>query len=434
MSSKLSSNPLSRSTWNCFAKIETNPDISGIGVIIGFVGTGGLIILLLTVHYLFAYDPTLDLFRTLDQPNAKASRPNAIDVAFLGWFRGSLKHFGFRWFSAVTHLGALTYLRNYHINRKKQRIWRLALMILVLVMLIAAMIIGVPIKSGLFYVSGGIPAICHLFDSGVKNRNINGIDPEVALSTSFSVLIMTMGFVFRVLKMGRQTSERFQRLRIRYREKVIKVIKLDRHQSNIFVGSWGYMTLVAKPLTACWLYGRTYLNFFNSMFGEILWLTFTASWGLIQLLPLRDLAGESTDLRSSASEDIPDNNATDSQDTWGFGQLVAVILFASPIIFIAEAFCNIGSKESSPLDSNPATICAAPSPAGSRHNFSIAPEDTLTEFGTRRAGEIKELVRSLQPSSHMESASFWALPHRDISPDSSHLLDGLRTGAEDQEV
>ncbi|KXH38450.1 hypothetical protein CNYM01_09586 [Colletotrichum nymphaeae SA-01] len=87
---------LSRSTWNCSAEMTANPDVSGIGVIVGFVGTGGLIILLLTVHYLFAYDPTLDPFRTLQQTHTKTSRPNAIDVAFLGWFREHMTHFGFK--------------------------------------------------------------------------------------------------------------------------------------------------------------------------------------------------------------------------------------------------------------------------------------------------------------------------------------------------
>lgn len=169
-----------------------------------------------------------------------------------------------RWFSAVTHLGALTYLRNYYINRKNQCIWRLALMTVVLVMLIAVMIIGVPIRADLE--QGHTPAICVL--SHRSEKNVDNL-PEIALSTSISVLMMALGFAFRVLKMGRCTSDRFQRFRDKYRTKVINIVKLDRKPSQIWTGPWVHMTFVAKPLSACWLCGRTYLEFFNSIFGEV---------------------------------------------------------------------------------------------------------------------------------------------------------------------
>lgn len=167
-----------------------------------------------------------------------------------------------RWFSAVTHLGALTYLRNYYINRANQCIWRLALMTVVLVMLIAVMIIGVPIRADLE--EGHTPAICVLSDRS-ESYNL----PEIALSTSISVLMMALGFAFRVLKMGRCTSDRFQRFRDKYRTKVINIVKLDRKPSQICTGPWVHMKFVAKPLSACWLCGRTYLEFYNSIFGEV---------------------------------------------------------------------------------------------------------------------------------------------------------------------
>ncbi|KAK1544105.1 hypothetical protein CPAR01_04738 [Colletotrichum paranaense] len=388
---------LPRSTWNCSAEITANPDVSGIGVIVGFVGTGGLIILLLTVHYLFAYDPTLDPFRTLKQTNAKTSRPNSIDVAFLGWFRGHMTHFGFQWFSAVTHLGALTYLRNYYINRANQCIWRLALMTVVLVMLIAVMIIGVPIRADLE--QGHAPAICVL--SHRREKYVDNL-PEVALSTSISVLMMALGFAFRVLKMGRCTSDRFQIFRDKYRTKVINIVKLDRKPPQICTGPWVHMTFVAKPLSACWLCGRTYLEFFNSIFGELFWLTFMASWGLTHLIYFRTIAGREA---IWAIEPIQDGDATSIQDAWGFGQVTAVILFASPIIFIVEAFCSIGSQEPSSLHQDAATSFLQSSPGGSRRVTTGLPEDTMTRSGSLETEQVKELARSLQPKSHMELAS-----------------------------
>ncbi|KAF6835947.1 hypothetical protein CPLU01_04050 [Colletotrichum plurivorum] len=76
-----------------------NPDVSGIGVMIGFLGTGCLTVLLLILHYIFFYEPEFNPFRKPDDSWRYAKRPNVIDIAVLNRVRWafSLLGFSFSW-------------------------------------------------------------------------------------------------------------------------------------------------------------------------------------------------------------------------------------------------------------------------------------------------------------------------------------------------
>ncbi|KAI0602484.1 hypothetical protein F4775DRAFT_537449 [Biscogniauxia sp. FL1348] len=88
-----------RDCWDLVDPPELKPygDISGIGVVIGFMGTGYLVVVLLISNYLLAHDPAKDPFHNrqaqansaIDQNDVDSSwwRPNPIDVLFLGWVR-----------------------------------------------------------------------------------------------------------------------------------------------------------------------------------------------------------------------------------------------------------------------------------------------------------------------------------------------------------
>ncbi|KAI8158454.1 hypothetical protein K4K49_001605 [Colletotrichum sp. SAR 10_70] len=69
----------------------SDPDISGIGVMVGFLGTGCLMVAMLFCHYILVYDPELDPLRKTDEPEMWARRPNAVDVAILKRLRKCLE-------------------------------------------------------------------------------------------------------------------------------------------------------------------------------------------------------------------------------------------------------------------------------------------------------------------------------------------------------
>ncbi|KAF4480975.1 hypothetical protein CGGC5_v010687 [Colletotrichum fructicola Nara gc5] len=174
------------------AELEANPEIGGIGVLIGFVGTAYFVVLLVIIRFLFAFDPHKNPFESrsahcLDDHKWK---PNHVDeVAVRGcqwlrrrrWFRNPqswegvlekavlemcdiqlLTGFGILlsgyinlfidtisayhwyiivylvWFSNLTHVACMTVLRGHLHRHPTQRRWRLSLMFVLWVGLLVA--------------------------------------------------------------------------------------------------------------------------------------------------------------------------------------------------------------------------------------------------------------------------------------------------------
>ncbi|KAF6818516.1 hypothetical protein CPLU01_13304 [Colletotrichum plurivorum] len=71
--------------------LEANPDIGGIGVLIGFVGTAWLVVALVAVRYILYFDPEVDPFhddrKDEDGSHKREWRPNHTDVRTVGRFR-----------------------------------------------------------------------------------------------------------------------------------------------------------------------------------------------------------------------------------------------------------------------------------------------------------------------------------------------------------
>ncbi|OQE17691.1 hypothetical protein PENFLA_c023G07742 [Penicillium flavigenum] len=164
--------------------IDQDDDITGIGVLIGYTVTAGMVVVTILFYYLLSYQPCLDPFRDghIDPLLAVQPRPNPIDELMLRGPRRLLtKIFGtnssglsiharfedslvkcvlsmsdiqiftgisimisgaaqlkcgiscyqwlavvyLAWFSSLTHLSCLTILRNYLHNRPSERTWRL---------------------------------------------------------------------------------------------------------------------------------------------------------------------------------------------------------------------------------------------------------------------------------------------------------------------
>ncbi|TQV90780.1 Glycosyl transferase, family 25 [Cordyceps javanica] len=169
--------------------VSPNADISGIGVVTGYVAAAGLAIVIIVVSFLFAFDPAEDPFqnrtRVQSPTRASAFRPNPVDVVVLGSFRRRVLEPRFKdaalkcvlamsdlqiltgysilisgylqlycglsayhwqmlvylaWFSSLTHLSCLTFLRSYLYHRRVERTWRLIAMGLLVAMLVFALI------------------------------------------------------------------------------------------------------------------------------------------------------------------------------------------------------------------------------------------------------------------------------------------------------
>ncbi|KAF6805057.1 hypothetical protein CSOJ01_09763 [Colletotrichum sojae] len=231
------------------------------------------------------------------------------------------------WFSAVTHLAALTHLRNLYANHFNMCVWRLVLVFCVVAMLLAAMVIGVPAKGTLLNPAGHSSiqshyAICY-WDSESELTS----KPETIFSgieTSLSAWFLVFGFASRVLKMNRRVSKWWFSYRKKTRESLRRFASGEGVWLCQALGPKVFGLMIASPLIACRIFGRTYLELFTSLFAEVVWLSVTASWGLTRLMGIR-------------------KNRPDEGDDWTFGQLASVVLFASPLLIVLErpaVFCE----------------------------------------------------------------------------------------------
>ncbi|KAL4915264.1 hypothetical protein BDW62DRAFT_188963 [Aspergillus aurantiobrunneus] len=96
------------------------------------------------------------------------------------------------WFSSLTHLSCLTFLRNYLYNQKPQRQWRLLFMFVLVIMLITAMVStgSYDIEGFSFALPRGGYAIC-LFSTPAFSASL-----EISLSMGILVSLIGLGFVF----------------------------------------------------------------------------------------------------------------------------------------------------------------------------------------------------------------------------------------------
>lgn len=245
------------------------------------------------------------------------------------------------WFSSVTHLSALTFLRNYLYNRLGERLWRLISMSAFLCMLIVALA-----PTGSFdwqglpsdvspVVSPSTYAICHFAVPDCNDLASTSASLSYG-SMVMSILLLVFGFISRVFKL----YEPLFALVSSWRANISKGYRTWLWKFQVWSGpnthpfNWR-KTLVHRPAVSVFLVLRLYLDIYSSMFFEVraplsmificlleniqvYWLLVSIIWGTIQLL----------NTRSSTS------NPSDSE--WTFGQVLAVVLLACPLMAIIE--------------------------------------------------------------------------------------------------
>ncbi|KAF6820673.1 hypothetical protein CPLU01_12698 [Colletotrichum plurivorum] len=69
-------------------ELEPNPDIGGLGVLIGFLGTAWLSVVVVIVRYIMAFDPHVDPLHNPNSSPGSTWRPNPIDVRMTRIFKG----------------------------------------------------------------------------------------------------------------------------------------------------------------------------------------------------------------------------------------------------------------------------------------------------------------------------------------------------------
>jgi hypothetical protein len=181
------------------------------------------------------------------------------------------------WFSSLTHLCCLTFLRNYLFNHPGQRIWRLVSMFMIIIMLVVALVpTGYFDWLGQGQSSGPPPApssyaICFY---GRKPPPATGSQPMVPnsyISMIISCLLLLLGFLTRVIRLHKTPSIDYI-LPLRYfcseiaRRGLRRVYAWCQVQANPQNIS---RFLIYQPLLAGFLMLRVSLDVYSSMFMEV---------------------------------------------------------------------------------------------------------------------------------------------------------------------
>ncbi|KAL2870547.1 uncharacterized protein BJX67DRAFT_241981 [Aspergillus lucknowensis] len=392
--------------------IPFNADITGPGVIVGFLGAAGLLIILVTAHYFIAYQPQLDPFRDTSSnssprplpfcPNPvdlmvlktcrRASKPQntissisrwsyldtqltkcvlamsdlqlatgiAILISGYSQLRCGLSSFHWliigrlAWFATLTHLASLTFLRNYLYNRKAERKWRLLFMSILLVMLITAVVptgnYHSPHISTSLDVDRG-PGIQEANDYAICHFFIHGPSryPPAFASMVVLVLIAVLGFAFRIVKLFQPLSLFIITVRSRISQRARRLLRVVYDWRNA-TKAWQRVlgNMLYYPLLALFLEARAVMDNFSSMFFEVYWLIAGFLWAVYGFLGEAGIIFPFDD----AFDDIKDRS-------WSFGQVMPVVLLALPLITILQTL-HIGEGARPTVQSG--DPCAATSP------------------------------------------------------------------------
>ncbi|OTA89087.1 hypothetical protein M434DRAFT_14781 [Hypoxylon sp. CO27-5] len=364
--------------------ITAEPDISGLGVLVGFLSTAYIILAIIIVYYVVGYDPTLNPFRTTEQDTLIWTRPNpfdqlvlkvarrilcidplqwqayrkdgrlaaafdkcAINIADIQIVNGlgilitgsvllqqrlSALHWKMivylGWFSCITNLSALTFLRSYLIRNPFERVWRLGSTFVLLIGLTVALI-----PTGhFFWVSGYLKnsldaapsayAICY-FNTDFKETYSGSYAGKNAMILSILLLIFSYmvklfkvhrGFGYHRLKtssVSAFTVEKCLKSAAVFQRLIGSTSFLERSASNM---------MVAAHFVVC-----IWIDIYSSMASDIFWLTVSLAWGTLRIAELRAV------LKDASFFTHEDDSG------WSFGQILPVLLIAGPILILVRA-------------------------------------------------------------------------------------------------
>ncbi|ORY00181.1 hypothetical protein BCR34DRAFT_576060 [Clohesyomyces aquaticus] len=369
-------------TYHCStiaSEICPNPDVSGIGVVVGYTVNAGIVVMIIALSYLLIFQPEMDPFQS-DQLGALPRgdfKPNPIDHLVIKGIRGK---FGIRpslsnrveeafmkcvlytsdlqilsglsilisgfvqmrycisryhwkilvqlaWFSSLTHFGCLSFLRNYLFNHPTERTWRLFFMVIIAFMLMFALVpTGLasttygPLYNGKDYYGEAI--ICAFDQASDTYPNSMPFDNMI-----LSIAFLAVGLFVRLSKLSPWISNTMAaRVRNPCSAKAAHLLSRVRAWSKIQESPVGMKRfLIYRPLLACFLLVRVAVDLYLSMLGEILWIVISFGWGLIQLIQTRKAA-------------------SGGENDWSFGQVVPMVLIGAPLLTFYQFFYSDETK------------------------------------------------------------------------------------------
>ncbi|KAF2271493.1 ArfGap-domain-containing protein [Westerdykella ornata] len=365
--------------------LNPNPELSGIGVTLGFSITAYLSLVLLVLHYITVYDfhqkgphgrqyvNVVDCgILTYLREHTRSWKPSkrfeyALEKAVLiisdttlvtglsfliagySQLNCGLSAYHWQmmvyvaWFASFSFLAAMTFLQDYFQANRTLRAVRIILMLVMACMLIVALLptgshnwLNLYPGGGGFYPS--LPAKCFYLQMGTDRFNPNG-GPKI-WSMVVSVLVVGLSYLHTIIRQFDPTAQCTRKCFRSWPGSIVKRLlhELERHASRKGLRSAGAI-LPYLLVFACFATMRALFDILESMLLEIIWLAFAMSWGTIKLWATRASVSNDVD-----GHDVGANPEVLEEDYWTFGQTLPLILLLLPILSMIQAYYDNDAK------------------------------------------------------------------------------------------
>ncbi|KAI8938423.1 hypothetical protein NX059_004316 [Plenodomus lindquistii] len=365
--------------------LRPNPELSGIGVVLGFSISAYLTIILLLLHYLTVHD--------FERANSQGRRyANPVDHGILSFVRGRLiswtpsRRFEYAmeksvlilsdlnlvtgigllvaaysqircgisayhwqimvfeaWFANFSFISAMNFLDAYLQSNRSMRIIRVFSIFILATLLIAALL---PTGSNMWlnqYPNDGegfYPSLStSCFYKELSMKGFRRRSPNL-WSMAFSVVVIVVSYVhciFRLFEPIAETSRICTRQWPAAKVKrTLHFLETKSEDGRISSCLWNmpYLITYAGFTTA-----RAFYDIAESMLLEIIWLTFAMAWGTIKIWTTRQSVTYNFDgLNYTQNHEVLEENV------WSFGQTLPLILLLLPLLSMAQAYFDNDAK------------------------------------------------------------------------------------------
>ncbi|PVI04517.1 hypothetical protein DM02DRAFT_586190 [Periconia macrospinosa] len=429
--------------------LTANPELSGIGVILGFSATAYITVALLIFHYITVYDPHCsntesgEIVNPVDQITTDFIRKHLVawkpkrrfeyameksvlllsDTQLVTGMAILLAGFSqlpcgisayhwqiivyIAWFSSFTFLAAVAFLESYFRMNQKLRLIRLFFMFALSGLQIAALLptgskdwLDVYGQAGDFYPS--LSAECYYKQLASPSFSRRG--PRI-WSMVLSVVVISISYIRCGIRLVGPTPN----LNYKYLGRIgncytrfLHLLGRKATQKGLRASFWivPYLAFYAIFVNV-----RATIDCAQSMLGEILWLVGAIAWGSIKLWRTRLLVQINSDI--STSNTITFHNRLVAEDAWSFGQTLPLILLLLPLLSMVQSYLDNDAKAQETVDDHISGI-------------SNAPRNGSTDSSTARLSNIR-ISKSVPISSHRHYSSLPQLPRYPYPSFASHV-------------
>ena len=231
------------------------------------------------------------------------------------------------WQASSTHMTTLSILRT-HLRRHRAVLkWRVVAMTVLFVMLFVALVLTVPaIRFGDTYwylpLYRDSPAVCSWDWEYMKTWQ-----PDCV----FSLCMLTAGYLARLSKLFISTSTFFRKW-LRDRPTIWLKLLFDRSErravASPFATSRMFWRLTGALVLSIYVNLRSLADLYESLLLELLWLNSILIWGTAKIFTQRSTAP-----------------VQPYEDTWGFGQILPLLLLTLPLIALPELYSGKFCKQ-----------------------------------------------------------------------------------------